>query len=64
MLIRYLGNLQKLHNYHKMNQYHLMLECHNEQASIVVCHKYKGCVRLLGSYCCGWLALGVGYSNL
>jgi len=23
-----------------------------------------GCVRLLGSYCCGWLALGVGYSNL
>jgi hypothetical protein len=31
MLIRYLGNLQKLHKYHKMNQYHIMLECQNEQ---------------------------------
>lgn len=42
MLIRYLGNLQKLHNYHKMNQYHLMLESQNEQEiSIIVCHKYK-----------------------
>ena len=41
MLIRYLGNLQKLHKYHKMNEYHLILESHNEQVSIIVCHKYK-----------------------
>jgi len=41
MLIRYLGNLQKLHKYHKMNEYHLILESQNEQVSIIVCHKYK-----------------------
>jgi len=32
--------------------------------STAIVQDLRGLVRLLGFSCCGWLALGVGYSNL